>query len=112
MRVSPSGPHFGGCPNCLHDFRFTSSLSLCQVRVARNAIWALRGVGDRNGDELLGFWVERPGGKYLLTKCVPGFMRFGSEFAAPAGNRGRWLWKKRFVRHEYSLDPSSALLSV
>jgi hypothetical protein len=78
MGVGPPGPHLGGDPNRLHDLFRACPLAARELGVPGDAIGALRHVGGRHGDQLLGLLrqgaIGEDGAAEVLERVGAGYM--------------------------------------
>jgi hypothetical protein len=75
--------HFGSDPDGLHDFLLARALSDRRLGVALDAVWALRHMSHRNGDQLLGLSRQGAVLENGLTELAEGLVGVRRKIVAP-----------------------------
>src|SRR5690348_5717386 len=68
VRVRAAGAHLGGDPDRFHDLLVARTLAPCEPGVPADAVRALRGVRERDRDQLLGHLWQRAFGKDAVAE--------------------------------------------
>ncbi len=110
MGVSAAGPHLRRHPDRFHQFFAGCSMPERCLRMAPDAVGALRYMRNRDGNQLLGLRRQRTIGENLLAERLEGLLRLGGKRPAFLGKfvGGGWIKSGHWDTHLSCTMPKGA----